>query len=146
MVSTIRQIISIKNEAELMQQFAEFEEVLDNDLSLLRGALAKQPLTQEVPKLETHMTYVESWRDRVGRRHALVVCFVEHAKSHHFMLPKGKHITSDDRTAYQKSLTAGMVALQKDLEELIVSIDSRVNGVKKLIGIESDIGGRRLHA
>jgi hypothetical protein len=144
-ISTRAQILKILDHEELVKEFGAFSDQLDTDLASLQQALSKMPLSNEVPKLETHMTFVESWRERVARRLSFVICFLQHAKSHHFLIQKTKFVTADDRTAFQKSLTAGMESWSVYLEHLIDCIDSRVNEVKKLIGVESEVGGRRLH-
>lgn len=87
------------------------------------------------------MCYVESWRDRVTKYNALTSAFVEHAKSTYFVLPPGKGITAVDKEAHQKKLLAGFVGLRCYTEELIKSVDSRVNLCKKLMGIELDGSG-----
>ncbi len=146
MISSRGEIVKITKEDELMKEFAEFETQLELDISHLQIALSKMPLSSDVPKLETHMAFVESWRERIARRLSFVICFLQHAKSHHFLLKKtSKYVTADDRTAYQKSLTAAMESWSNYLENLIDCIDSRVNEVKKLLGVESEVGGRRLH-
>lgn len=144
MISSVREITALRGQENLLAEFTDFDERVDHDLTLLRQALDKQPLTREVPELETHMCFVEAYRDKVARRYCLASCFVEHAKSHFFLLPKGDGVTREDREAYQKSLTAGMLGRKNDMEQLLQSIDSRVNLVKKLLGPEYAIGGRRL--
>jgi hypothetical protein len=138
MVETIHQIISITEEPVLLQEFYEFEESLTGRLTPLREKLAQQILSSDAAKLENNMTFVESWRDRVSMYLRLAEAFVEHAKSSHFMLVKQKGTTLDDRTAYQKKLTAGMLATAHDLLRLIDSIDSRVNLAKKLYGVDDN--------
>lgn len=148
MVETIHQIITITDEEILLQEFYGFETSLESIIMPLRANLAKQVLSADVVNMETHMTYVEAWRDRIAQYLRLVNAFVEHAKSSHFILIKGKGtgITETDRTAYQKKLTAGMLAMQRYLLDLIDAIDSRVNLCKKLLGIEGDIAGIRRQA
>lgn len=145
MLRSIIEIISITDEDRLLSEFREFERALEELLQKLDEELNKQPLSQDIPKLELHMTFVESHRHRVSKYLMLVDAFVEHAKSANFLAIKGKGVTEFDRTAYQKKLTAGMLATQRYLLNTIDDIDSRVNECKKLLGIEGDVGGRRLN-
>lgn len=135
---TILEILKIKTEQDLDAALGNFESDLYRTLKPLRDRLVMQILTQDVPELELHMTFVECWRDRVGKYLSLASCFVEHGESTDFLLPTSKGVTAMDREAYMTKMTKGFSAIKKDLEELIRSIDSRVNLCKKLLGIESE--------
>lgn len=138
MINSVVEILRINTETELFKAMSEFEVALQDNLKPLRTKLATQLLTQEVPQLEMHMTYVESWRDRVAQYLSFASTFVEHGKSTFFLLPNGKGVTTPDRDAYTKKMTAGFIGLRDDLEQMVKSIDSRVNLCKKLLGIESE--------
>ena len=144
MVNRVVDILRIKNEDDLFQEMEEFETVLVATLEPLRNKLAAQVMSDEVSQLEMHMTYVESWRDRVAQYLSFASTFVEHGKSTSFLLPAGKNVTVADRDAYQKKMTAGFVGLRDDLEQMVKSIDSRVNLCKKLLGVESELAPSRL--
>jgi hypothetical protein len=143
MVHNVAEILDIIKEDELMKEFREFEETLREDIKPLQDFLDKQLFTSDVPELNAHMSFVESWRDRICRRLMLADAFVEHGKSSNFLVPHSKEVKALDREAYVRKISAGMVAVRNYLENLIHNIDSRVNQCKKVLGIEGDIGGRR---
>lgn len=137
-VNTIVDILKIKTEPELLRAVGDFEEAIELTLKPLCDQLKKQVMTSEVQQLELHMTFVESWRDRVAKALMLASAFEQHGRSHHFLLAGGKGITATDREAYQKTITAGAAAECIYLEQLLKSVDSRVNLCKKLLGNEAE--------
>lgn len=139
-VATIVEILGIKTEADLIQAIQEFESSLTVNLKPLCDRLKQQVLTSEVQQLELHMTYVESWRDRVSKYLMLSNALQSHGESHRFLLPTGKNVTATDREAYMTGLTNGASACCKYLEQLIRSIDSRVNVCKILLRSEVESG------
>jgi hypothetical protein len=143
-VNSIVEILGIKTEADFKTAFGEFEGTVEATFKPLRDKLQQQVLSSEVQQLELHMTFVESWRDRVAKALMFASAFENHGRSHHFLLPSGKNITATDREAYQKSITAGSAALCVYFEQLLRSVDSRVNLCKKLLGseVESNINRR----
>lgn len=145
-VNTVVEILDIKTEAELKQIVREFEEVIITDLKPLTDKLKQQVLTTEVPQLELHMTYVESWRDRVAKRLMLATALESQGKSHAFLLATGKGVTATDRDAYMKTLTTGATAYAGYLENLLKSLDSRVNACKILLRNEVEGGKNSRYA
>lgn len=137
-VNSLVQILELKTEADLKTAIGEFEATVDNTLKPLTDKLRQQVLTSEVQQLELHMTFIESWRDRAAKALMLANALVNHGKSHHFLLPGGKNVTSTDREAYQKSVIGGISAIASYLEDLIRSIDSRVNLCKILLRNEAE--------
>ena len=136
MVSTIRQILEITKEADLKDQFGEFEDGVNTELHLLIQLLNKDVRTTEVASILDHMTAVERWREKVVRYLSLACAFHGHAKSDHFIVSKTKGQTEFDRNAYQKKLTCAFNGIEVYLEGLLYSLDSRVNVTKKLLGAE----------
>lgn len=136
MISSIVDILKIRTEKDLHESLAEFESAVDTSLKPLTDKLRQQVLTSEVQQLELHMTFIESWRDRVAKALMFAAAFEQHGKSHWFLIPTGKNITATDRESYQRSITAGASALVIYLEQLLKSVDSRVNLCKKLLGNE----------
>lgn len=137
-VNSIVEILGIKAEKEFIQAVGEFENTIALTFKPLIDRLQQQVLTSEVQQLEIHMTFVESWRDRTAKALMLSSAFENHGKSHYFLLPGGKGITATDKEAYQKSVTTGAAALVIYFEQLLRSIDSRVNLCKKLLGNEAE--------
>ena len=135
-VQKIVDILKIRNEEDFKNAVSEFEETVLLSLKPLTDQLQRQLLTQEVQQLELHMTFVESWRDRVARFLMLCNAFENHGKSQYFLLPGGRNITTTDREAYQKGIIVTAVSLSNYLENLLRSIDSRVMICKKLLGNE----------
>lgn len=144
-VSSLVDILGIKTEAEFKAAIGDFETTIVSVFKPLTDKLRQQVLSSEVQQLELHMTFVESWRDRVAKALMLASAFEQHGKSHYFLLPGGKNITTTDREAYQRSIIAGAMALGLYFEQLLRSVDSRVNLCKKLLGNESEgaINNRR---
>ena len=136
MISSIVDILKIRTEADLHHSMAEFEGAVELTLKPLTDKRKQQVLSQEVQQLELHMTFVESWRDRVAKALMLSSAFEQHGKSHHFLIPGGKNVTATDRESYQRSITVTASALCTYLEQLLKSVDSRVNLCKKLLGNE----------
>ena len=145
MVGSIVEILKIHNEKEFHDAMSEFEGTIEQTLKPLTDKLRQQVLTSEVQQLEMHMTFVESWRDRVAKCLMFATAFEQHGKSHWFLLPGGKNVTATDREAYQKSITAGASAKCIYLEQLLRAVDSRVNICKILLRneMESTINTRR---
>lgn len=130
------QILALVKEEDLLTELSKFEDSIYASARPLRELLSKDIRSTDVVSTLDHMTEVERWRERVCRWNGLAVCFVDHCKSDHFLVPKEKGVTDVDRAAYQKRLMAGFVGLQSWLEGLIYCIDSRVNLAKKLVGID----------
>lgn len=144
-INTIASILKIKSEPELIKEIEEFEETIELTFKPLQDKLRQQVLTSEVQQLELHMTFVESWRDRVAKGLMLATVFEQHGRSYHFLLASGKGITATDREAYQKNITAGAAGLCIYFEHLLRAIDSRVNICKKLLinEAEGSVNSRR---
>ncbi len=144
-VNTIVEVLGIKTEPEFKAAIGEYESSVILALKPLTDRLSQQVLTSEVQQLELHMTFVESWRDRTAKALMVANAFVSQGKSHHFLLPGGKNITTTDREAYQKSIIGGCSAVASYLEDLIKSIDSRVNLCKILLRneVEAGVSNRR---
>lgn len=137
-VNSIVDILKIKTEADFIHAVGEFEGTVELTFKPLTDKLRQQVLTSEVQQLELHMTFVESWRDRTAKALMIAEAFENHGRSHHFLMPGGKNITSTDREAYQKSITAGAAALCVYFEQLLKSVDSRVNLCKILLRNEME--------
>lgn len=142
-MTTIAQIHQLTTEDSYKEGWSKFEETIDLTLKPLTDKLKQQVLTAEVPQLEQHMTFVESWRDRVAKILMLANAFVNHGKSHRFLLPGGKNITATDREAYQRGIVGAIICIASYLEDLIKSIDSRVNLCKILLRSEQEAVGNR---
>ena len=138
MVNSIVEILKIRTEKDFHEAVGEFETTIEQNLKPLTDKLRQQVLTSEVQQLEMHMTFVESWRDRVAKALMFASAFEQHGKSHWFLLPGGKNITATDREAYQRNMIAGASAYCVYLEQLLKSVDSRVNLCKKLLGNEAE--------
>jgi len=138
MLYSILDVLKINKEEDLFKALGEFETEYKATLKPLQDKLKMQVLTQDVPQLELHMTYVESWRDRVSQYLSLSSAFVEHGKSSDFLLPSSKGVGAADKEAYMRKMTSGFIPIKLYLEELIRSLDSRVNLCKKILGIEGD--------
>lgn len=132
-VGSIVEILGIKTEADLIQAMQDFETTLNANIKPLNDRLKQQVLTAEVQQLELHMTYVESWRDRIARYLMLSNALQNHGESSRFLIPTGKNITATDREAYMTGLTNVASSSCKYLVELLRSIDSRVNVCKILL-------------
>lgn len=139
-IRSVADVLGIRTEVDLRANIEEFSQVIDTNLKPLTDALGKQVLTNEVSQLELHMTYVESWRDRVARTLMLATALLNHGKGHRFLLPGGKNITTTDREAYMKDLTCGAISFVDYLAETLKSIDSRVNLCKILLRSEVESG------
>lgn len=135
-VTSIAEILGIKTDECLRAAVTELEQEMYNTLKPLTDRLRQQVLSSEVQQLELHMTFVESWRDRVAKCLMFASALEQHGKSHHFLLPSSKSVTALDRESYQKSVIAGASALCVYFEQLLRAVDSRVNLCKKLLGNE----------
>jgi hypothetical protein len=144
-VSSIAEILGFKTEVDFKAAITEFESTVELTFKPLTDRLRQQVLSSEVQQLELHMTFVESWRDRVAKALMYATAFEQHGKSNYFLLAGGKNITSTDREAYQKSITCAATALCVYFEQLLKSIDSRVNQCKILLRneVESSVNSRR---
>lgn len=139
MIGTIAQILKITKEEDLISEFEAFESSLHTELIELRSKLSQSILSTEAGHIQQHMAYVEAWRDRVTKYNALATAFAEHAKSSYFLLPTSKEVKTIEKEAHQKKLLAGFIGLRTYTEELIKSVDSRVNIAKVLLRVE--VGG-----
>ena len=143
MVGSIREILKIETPEELQTAFGKLEQDLTERLKYVEQALDKNILSTDVQDIQQHMSYVESWRNKVGRYLYLVDGFVAYAKSSQFALPVEKGNTEAVRDAYKKLLAGPYEAMQRWLENLLDSIDSRVNLCKKKLGLEGSVEGVR---
>jgi hypothetical protein len=142
-VNNIVEVLGIKTEADFKSAVGEFERTIASTLKPLTDKLQQQVLSPEVQQLELHMTFVESWRDRTAKALMIANSFVNHGRSHHFLLPGGKNITTTDREAYQKGIVGSCSSVASYLEDLIKSIDSRVNLCKILLRNEVESNTNR---
>ena len=144
MLNTIAQAHNLLTEDALRQALLDYENDLVRELAPLEDQLVRNIITGAPGDIMQHMGYVETWRDRVSRFLMVTSACVEHAKSDHFELPPctvdGKFIKATEvrREAYQRRLAGGWVALKGRLENLLDSIDSRVNLCKKVLGIDAE--------
>jgi hypothetical protein len=139
-VNSIVEILGIKTEQDFKTAVGDFEGTIEATFKPLTDKLRQQVLSSEVQQLELHMTFVESWRDRVAKALMFAAAFEQQGRSHWFLVPSGKNVTTLDRESYQKSITAGAAALVIYFEQLLKSVDSRVNLCKKLLGSEETAG------
>jgi hypothetical protein len=139
MINAIAQILKITKEEDLLTEFEAFETSLHTQLIELETKLSQSILSTEVTSVQSHMCLVESWRDRVTKYNMLTTSFVDHCKSTYFLLPDGKNVRAIEKEAHQKKLQAGFVGLKAYTEELIKSVDSRVNLCK--VVLRAEIGG-----
>lgn len=141
----ISQVLKILTPENYQKAFEDFDNQLEETIRPLRQFLKKDLLSTDVSSINNHMTYVNSWRERIVFYYALATAFVEHSKSSHFSLhaTEGKRPAQDDRDAYRKTLSAGFVAWQKRLEGTLDTIDERVNVCKKLFEREAEKYGIR---
>jgi hypothetical protein len=138
MVGSIREILKIVTPEQLQAAFLQFETELWDRIKPLEAVLEKNIMSPDVPSTLQHMAYVESWRNRIARHLYLTDGFVSYAKSSQFALPVEKGTTEAVRDAWKKTLCGPFEAVQRRLENLIETIDSRVNMCKKKIGMESE--------
>jgi hypothetical protein len=138
MLNSIAQAHSLLTEADLAEALIAYEADLGRELAALEAQLTRNVITGAPGDIMQHMGYVETWRDRVSRFHMVAAACVEHAKSNNFELVSDKKVTEIRREAYQRRLAGGWVALKARLENLLDSIDSRVNLCKKVLGIDAD--------
>jgi hypothetical protein len=137
MVSSVREILKVTEEEDLLKLQMQFDQDLEERLEVLNNLLDKNIRT-DYADIDGHMTLVESWRARLVRYFSLATAFVEHSKSETFLKEKGKGVTDKSQEAHLRHLSAGFKAHAVLLEGLITCVDSRVNLCKKLVGIEGD--------
>lgn len=149
-MQSIKEIFNITTVEALNAARDQFEGELTIKLKPLTEKLESNILSSDVPSIEQHMAFVEAWRSRLVRYHAMASAFTDHAKDSTFL--GSKVITSDEKTvkvpeierdAIRRKLSGGFSALQGYLEGLIDSVDSRVNLSKKVLGIEADAPRQR---
>lgn len=150
-MQSIREIFKINTVEELNAARDQFEQEINTKIQPLVDKLNQNILSSDVVSIEQHMAYVESWRARLVRYHALASAFTDHAKDSTFLAAKSsdenaKRIPEIERDAFRRKLSGGFAALQDYLEGLIDSIDSRVNLSKKVLGIEVDAGVKKVVA
>ena len=138
MLNTIAQAHSLLTEVDLADALVAYEVDLATVLGPLEAQLCRNIITAAPGDIMQHMGYVETWRNRVTRYLMVAAACTEHAKSDHFEPVSDKKMTEEKRRAYQRRLAGGWAALQAWLEELIRSVDSRVNLCKKVLGIDAD--------
>lgn len=138
----ISEIFSINTPEALVAARDKFEEDLNAKIAPLVLQLESNILSTDVATIETHMAFIESWRSRLVKYHALASAFTDHAKDSTFLQAKFAEgdkpikISEIERDAYRRKLSGGFAAIQTLLEGYIDSIDSRVNLAKKVLGIE----------
>jgi hypothetical protein len=137
MVNSIAQVLKITKEETLFKEFEELETAYATKIQPLRVMLRSNPLTTDAGQIQNHMCEVGKWRDLIGKYNALMTSFVSHIKGSDFLLAKGPNVGVLEKEAYQKKLLAGFVGLAADTEQLIKSIDSRVNECKILLRVET---------
>lgn len=152
-MQSIKEVFNIMTVEALNAARDQFENELQTKLNPLFTALEKNILSSDVASIEQHMAYIESWRARLVRYHALASAFTDHAKDSTFLAAKmsggdGNGVVGLDvkvikipeieRDAFRRKLSGGFAALQVYLEGMIDSVDSRVNLAKKILGIETD--------
>ena len=138
MLNSIAQAHGLLTEADLAQALLGYENDLARELQPFEAQLTRNIITGSPADIMQHMGYVETWRDRVTRFLMVAAACVEHAKSDHFEATSDKKMTEERRKAYQRRLAGGWAALQARLENLVDSIDSRVNLCKKVLGIDAE--------
>ena len=143
MVGSIREILKITTSEQLQAAFLQFETELWDRIKPLEAVLEKNIMSPDVPSTLQHMAYVESWRNRITRYLYLADGFVSYAKSSQFALPVEKGTTEAVRDAWKKTLCGPFEAVQRRLENLIETIDSRVNMCKKKVGMEDAVESNR---
>ena len=142
----ISEIFAIDTVTALTAARNSFEETLDVKIAPLVAQLEANVLSSDVASIETHMAFIESWRSRLVKYHALASAFCDHAKDSTFLVSKTTDgdkpvkLSEIERDAYRRKLSGGFAALQTLLEGYIDSIDSRVNLSKKVLGIEVNDG------
>jgi len=132
-INKIQQILKITDEHKLVEEFARFEDSIDDVFDPLKELLASDVRTTDVASLQDHMSEVDSYRVRVVKALALATAFLYHCKSDHFIVAKAKGTTEFDRVAYQNKLRAPFEGIVVYLDGVIRCIDSRINQVKKLL-------------
>lgn len=136
-VNNLAQILNIHSAVDLKVVKVQLDQELSEELGSLEGELSKNIMTSDYNTMVQHMGYVESQRDRVTRFLLLVDNLLEHAKGDTFVL-EGK-ATEHKRTQHTKGLTTGLNGWSTRLDHMVRSIDSRVNLLKKIMGIEGEL-------
>jgi hypothetical protein len=148
-MQSIREVFGINSVEALTAARDQYESEITAKIQPLVDKLEQNILSSDVVSIEQHMAYVESWRARLVRYHALASAFTDHAKDSTFLAAKGtgegdvKRIPEIERDAFRRKLAGGFAAIQLYLEGMIDSIDSRVNLCKKVLGIEIDAPRRK---
>src|SRR5258708_32475856 len=149
-MQSIKEVFHINTVEALNAARDQFESELETKLAGLLKALEQNILSSDVASIEQHMAYVESWRARLVRYHALASAFTDHAKDSTFLPAKncgdGEKVLRTpeiERDAYRRKLAGGFSALQTYMEGLIDSVDSRFNLARKGLAIEIDAQRRR---
>jgi hypothetical protein len=137
---TIKDICAITSEEVLMQELGIFEHTLNVRLKPIEELLEVDVRSRSNDEIavEDHMTAVESYRQRSVRYHSLAACFLQHAKSSHFLLKKTKDISVNEQHAKEKQLIAPFEGLATLTEGAVKSIDSRVNLCKVLLRLSDE--------
>lgn len=130
MVSTYAQVIAVTNEEDLFREMAALEVAADKRIEPIEKLLSIDVRGSQETTLESHMSQVDSYRQKSVRLHSLAACFLEHAKSSNFALTSGTEAT---KRAKEKQLTAAFEGMVVRYEGLIKSIDTRVNLCKSLL-------------
>lgn len=135
----IRDVLKIHTIADLQSAFQKFDEDIDTDLIPLQHALDSNMTGVDFADLTTQMWLVSSYQAKLVRYLALASAFYDHAKGSVFLLPKTKEFTELDRESQQRYLGAGWSGWYKRLEGLAKASESRINLIKKLLGLETNI-------
>jgi hypothetical protein len=135
MVSTVRDIIKLTKESDLIKEMEAFELAAAKRIAPVEELLDIDIRSGEEITIQNHMSKVDSYRQTSVRIFGLTACFLEHAKSPYFALDKG---TEFQRNSKQKQLIAPFMGMFIRFEGLIKSIDSRVNLCKVLLRVSNE--------
>lgn len=132
-MNKIDDLLSIQDVEALHQALRDFDQELRDEMKPLEDLLAINVLSPDNVSLALHCAEVERWRGRLSKILAFASGFVEYSKSSQFNIPKQQGVTEFDREGFKRRNSAGFTILQKWVEELMQSVDSRVNLCKKFM-------------
>lgn len=136
MIGNIKDVLALNTMDEMKDALSRFDAKCTEKLSRLETLLETNILSSDVTSLMLHMSEVESHRSLVVKLHSFATAFIQHGKSSAFLPEKTKGNTNNDREAFQRGVYGGFQAWSDRLEGYIDCIDSRVNLVKKVLGID----------
>jgi len=87
-MQSIREIFKINTVEELNAARDQFEQEINTKTEPLVAKLEQNILSSDVVSIEQHMAYVEAWRARLVKYHALASAFTDHAKDSTFLAGK----------------------------------------------------------